>query len=54
MVIEAALPAAERQVGILDKRLLQPLAEAVGIKAGPPRLDNESEFARPLRARRLG
>ena len=37
MVIEAALPAAERQqVGILDKRLLQTLAEAVGIKAGPP------------------
>jgi hypothetical protein len=38
MDIEDALPAAERQqVGILDKRLLQTLAEAVGIKAGPPR-----------------
>jgi hypothetical protein len=38
LFIEAALPAAERQqVGILDKRLLQTLAEAVGIKAGPPR-----------------
>ena len=48
MVIEAALPAAERQqVGILDKRLLQPLAEAVGIKAGPPRLDNDIKVNRP-------
>ena len=47
MVIEAALPAAERQqVGILDKRLLQALAEAVGI-AGPPRLDNDIEVDRP-------
>ena len=37
MVIEAALLAAERQqVGILDKRLLQTLAEAVGIEAGLP------------------
>ena len=42
MVIEAALPAAERQqVGILDKGLLQALAEAVGIKAGPPRFDTK-------------
>ena len=42
MVIEAALPAAERQqVGILDKRLLQTLAEAVGIEAGLLRLDND-------------
>jgi hypothetical protein len=42
MVVEAALPAAERQqVGIVDKRLLQPLAEAVGIKAGLLRLDND-------------
>ena len=42
MVIEATLPAAERQqVGILDKRLLQTLAEAVGIEAGPPRFDND-------------
>ena len=48
MVIEAALLAAERQqVGILDKRLLQPLAEAVGIKAGPPRLDNDIKVNRP-------
>jgi hypothetical protein len=45
MVIEAALPAAERQqVGILDKRLLQPLAEAVGIKARPPRLSSDEIF----------
>jgi hypothetical protein len=42
MVIEAALPAAERQqVGILDKRLLQTLAEAFSIKAGPPRFDTK-------------
>ena len=42
MVIEAALPAAERQqVGILDKRLLQTLAEAVGIEAGLLCLDND-------------
>ena len=48
MVIEATLLAAERQqVGILDKRLLQPLAEAVGIKAGPPRLDNDIKVNRP-------
>jgi hypothetical protein len=41
MVIEATLLAAERQqVGILNKGLLQPLAEAVGIKAGPSRLDS--------------
>jgi len=48
MVIEAALPAAERQqVGILDKRLLQPLAEAVGIEAGLPCLDNDIKVDRP-------
>src|SRR5687767_11219134 len=48
MVIEATLPAAERQqVGILDKRLLQPVAEAVGIKAGPSRLDNDIKVNRP-------
>jgi hypothetical protein len=42
MVIEAALPAAERQqVGILDKGLLQSLAEAFSIKAGPPRFDTK-------------
>ena len=42
MVIEAALPAAERQqVGILDKRLLQTLAEAFSIKAGPPRFNTK-------------
>ena len=42
MIIEAALPAAERQqVGILDKRLLQTLAEAVGIEAGLLCLDND-------------
>jgi hypothetical protein len=53
MVIEAALPAAERQqVGILDKRLLQPLAEAVGIKAGPPRLDNDIKVNQPGRSNR--
>jgi hypothetical protein len=47
MVIEAALLAAERQqVGILDKRLLQTLAEAVGIKAGPSRLDNDVKINR--------
>src|SRR3954467_7422651 len=44
---QAALPTAERQqVGILDKRLLQPLAEAVGIEAGPPRLDNNIKVKR--------
>jgi len=48
MVIEAALPAAERQqVGILDKRLLQTLAEAVGIEAGLLCLDNDIEVDRP-------
>ncbi len=48
MVIEAALPAAERQqVGILDKRLLQTLAEAVGIKAGLLCLDNDIKVNRP-------
>jgi hypothetical protein len=42
MVIEATVLAAERQqVGILDKRLLQPLAEAFSIKAGPPRFDTK-------------
>ena len=45
MVSEAALPAAERQqVGILDKRLLQTLAEAVGIEAGLLCLDNNIGF----------
>ena len=48
MIIEAALPAAERQqVGILDKRLLQTLAEAVGIEAGLLCLDNDIEINRP-------
>ena len=48
MVVEAALPAAERQqVGILDKRLLQTLAEAVGIKAGLLCLDNDIKVNRP-------
>src|SRR5688572_11242992 len=52
MVIEAALPAAERQqVGIVDKRLLQPLAEAVGIKAGLLRLDNDIKVNRPRAGR---
>ena len=42
MVVKAALPAAERQqVGILDKRLLQTLTEAVGIEAGLLCLDND-------------
>ncbi len=42
MVIEATVLAVERQqVGILDKRLLQPLAEAFSIKAGPPRFDTK-------------
>ena len=42
MDIGDALPAAERQqVGILDKRLLQTLAEAFSIKAGPPRFDTK-------------
>ena len=53
MVINATLPAAERQqVGILDKRLLQTLAEAVGIKAGPSRLDNDVKLDRPGRSDR--
>jgi hypothetical protein len=48
MVIEATVLAAEcQQVGILDKRLPQPLAEAVGIEAGPPRLDNDIKVNRP-------
>ena len=48
MVIEAALAAAERQqVGILDKRLLQTLTEAIGIEAGLPCLDNDIEVNRP-------
>ena len=48
MVIEAALGAAEsQQIGILDKRLLQPLAEAVSIEAGLPCLDNDIEVDRP-------
>ena len=48
MVIEVALPAAERQqVGIMDKGFLQTLAEAVGIKAGPSRLDNDLKINRP-------
>ena len=55
MVIEATLLAAERQqVGILDKRLLQTLAEAVGIKAGPPRLDNDVKVDRPRRGGAIG
>jgi hypothetical protein len=42
MDIEDALPAAERQqVGILDKGLLQTLAEAFSIKAGPPRFNTK-------------
>src|SRR3954454_211937 len=53
MVIEATVLAAERQqVGILDKGLLQPLAEAVGIKAGPPRLDNDIKVNQPGRSDR--
>src|SRR3954452_23378479 len=45
---QAAQPAAERQqVGILDKRLLQTLAEAVGIEAGLLCLDNDIEVDRP-------
>src|SRR3954462_15670958 len=53
MVIEATvLPAERQQVGILDKRLLQTLAEAVGIKAGPPRLDNDVKINRPGRSNR--
>ena len=48
MVVEATLPAAERQqVGILDKRLLQTLAEAVGIEAGLLCLDNDVKVDRP-------
>ena len=48
MVIEATvLPAERQQVGILNKRLLQTLAEAVGIKAGPPRLDNDVKVDQP-------
>ena len=48
MVIEATVLAAERQqVRILDKRLLQPLAEAVGIKAGLLCLDNDVKINRP-------
>ena len=48
MVIEATvLPAERQQVGILDKRLLQALAEAVGIKAGPSRLNNDIKVNRP-------
>ena len=48
MVIEAALPAAERQqVGILDKRLLQTLAEFVGIETGLLCLDNDIKVDRP-------
>jgi hypothetical protein len=48
MVIEATLPAAERQqVGILDKCLLQPPAEAVGIKTGFLCLDNDIKVNRP-------
>lgn len=42
MVIETGQPAAEhQQVGILDKRRLQTLAEAVGIEAGLLCLDND-------------
>jgi hypothetical protein len=53
MVIEATVLAAEcQQVGILDKRLLQTLAEAVGIRAGPPRLDNDIKINRPGRSNR--
>jgi hypothetical protein len=48
MVIEAVLPTAERQqVGILGKRLLQTLAEAVGIEAGLLCFDNDIELNRP-------
>ena len=48
MVIEAALPASERQqVGILDKCLLQTLAEAVGIEAELLCLDNDIKLDRP-------
>jgi hypothetical protein len=48
MVVEAALPAAERQqVGILDKRLLQTLAEAVDIEAGLLCLDSDIKVDRP-------
>jgi len=51
MVIEATLPAAERQqVGILDKRFLQPPAEAVGIEAGLLCLDNDIKVNRPGRS----
>ena len=53
MVIEATVLAAEgQQVGILDKRLLQSLAEAVGLKAGPSRLDNDVKLDRPGRSDR--
>src|SRR5687768_4966802 len=53
MIVETTLPAAERQqVGILDKRLLQTLAEAVGIKAGLLRLDNDVKVDRPGRSNR--
>ena len=55
MVIEAALPAAERQqVGILDKRLLQTLAEAVGIEAGLLCLDNDIKVNRRGRVGAIG
>src|SRR3954453_4029376 len=48
MVSETTLAAAERQqVGILDKGLLQTLAEAVGIKAGLLCLDNDVKVDRP-------
>jgi hypothetical protein len=55
MVVESTLPAAERQqVGILDKRLLQTLAEAVGIKAGLLCLDHDVKInrSRPGRSNR--
>jgi hypothetical protein len=53
MIVETTLPAAERQqVGILDKRLLQTLAEAVGIKAGLLCLDNDVKVDRPGRSNR--
>jgi hypothetical protein len=48
MVVKVALPAAERQqIGILDKCLLQTLAEAAGIEAGLLCLDNDIEVDRP-------
>jgi hypothetical protein len=53
MVVEApVLPAERQQVGILDKRLLQTLTEAVGIEAGPPDLDNNIKINRPGRSDR--